>query len=80
MNTYHLPHDDPELYARSLYNVLYNIDQEKPVCVCILHPPHTTAWHGIIDRLKKAASQIITADNLKTLDNFLQNHLLLATT
>jgi L-threonylcarbamoyladenylate synthase len=48
--------DDPVAYARRLYGVLHDLDQENWPWIAVEAPPDTSGWAAIADRLKRAAS------------------------
>jgi L-threonylcarbamoyladenylate synthase len=48
--------DDPVAYARRLYGVLHDLDQENWPWIAVEAPPETSGWAAIADRLKRAAS------------------------
>ncbi len=49
--------DDPVSYARRIYSVLHDLDQENWPWIAVEAPPDTSAWAAIADRLKRAASK-----------------------
>jgi L-threonylcarbamoyladenylate synthase len=49
--------DDPVAYARRLYSVLHDLDQENWPWIAVEAPPETPGWAAIADRLKRAASK-----------------------
>jgi L-threonylcarbamoyladenylate synthase len=49
--------DDPVSYARRLYSVLHQLDEENWPWIAVEAPPETSGWHAIADRLKRAASK-----------------------
>ena len=48
--------DDPVAYARRVYRVLHDLDQENWPWIAVEAPPETSAWAAIADRLKRASS------------------------
>jgi L-threonylcarbamoyladenylate synthase len=48
--------DDPVAYARRVYSVLHDLDQENWPWIAVEAPPETSAWAAIADRLKRASS------------------------
>ncbi len=48
--------DDPEAYARALYSELHRCDDEGADLILVEAVPDTPEWHGIADRLKRAAT------------------------
>jgi L-threonylcarbamoyladenylate synthase len=51
-----IPHD-PEAFARAIYAELHRCDDEGAQMIVIEEIPDTAAWHGIADRLRRAAVQ-----------------------
>jgi L-threonylcarbamoyladenylate synthase len=49
--------DDPVSYARRLYSVLHQLDEENWPWIAVEAPPETSGWLAIADRLKRAASK-----------------------
>jgi len=49
--------DDPVAYARRLYSVLHDLDQENWPWIAVEAPPEIPGWAAISDRLKRAASK-----------------------
>lgn len=49
--------DDPELYARGLYDALHHFDERAERVIYIQRPPDSSAWGAIWDRLRRAASE-----------------------
>jgi L-threonylcarbamoyladenylate synthase len=49
--------DDPVAYARRIYSVLHDLDQENWPWIAVEAPPDTSGWAAIADRLKRAASK-----------------------
>jgi L-threonylcarbamoyladenylate synthase len=49
--------DDPVAYARRLYSVLHDLDQENWPWIAVEAPPETSGWAAIADRLNRAASK-----------------------
>ena len=50
--------DDPLAYAAVLYETLHRTDAEAFDWIAVEQPPPDDAWAGVVDRLKRAASQI----------------------
>lgn len=50
-----IPHD-AEAYARALYAELHRCDEEGAAYIVVEAPPDTPEWHGIADRLRRAAA------------------------
>jgi L-threonylcarbamoyladenylate synthase len=48
--------DDPVAYARRIYSVLHDLDEENWPWIAVEAPPDTSGWAAIADRLKRAAS------------------------
>jgi L-threonylcarbamoyladenylate synthase len=48
--------DDPVAYARRIYSVLHDLDQENWPWIAVEAPPETSGWAAIADRLKRASS------------------------
>ena len=48
--------DNPALYARGLYAALRELDASGATRILVQHPPQTTSWAALIDRLKRAAA------------------------
>ena len=49
--------DDPIAYARRIYSVLHDLDEENWPWIAVEAPPDTSGWAAIADRLKRAASK-----------------------
>jgi L-threonylcarbamoyladenylate synthase len=49
--------DDPVAYARLIYSVLHDLDEENWPWIAVEAPPDTSGWAAIADRLKRAASK-----------------------
>jgi L-threonylcarbamoyladenylate synthase len=49
--------DEPIAYARRLYSVLHDLDQEGWPWIAVEAPPETAGWAAITDRLKRASSK-----------------------
>lgn len=49
--------DDPVAYARRIYSVLHDLDEENWPWIAVEAPPDTSGWAAIADRLKRAASK-----------------------
>ncbi len=49
--------DDPVGYARRIYSVLHDLDDENWPWIAIEAPPDTSGWAAIADRLKRASSK-----------------------
>jgi L-threonylcarbamoyladenylate synthase len=49
-----IPHD-AEAFARALYAALHRCDEEGARLIVVEAVPDTTEWHGISDRLRRAA-------------------------
>jgi L-threonylcarbamoyladenylate synthase len=47
--------DDPAAYARRLYAALHELDDAGCTIALVERPPDTPAWHGVRDRLTRAA-------------------------
>ncbi|MDB5840354.1 MAG: threonylcarbamoyl-AMP synthase [Herminiimonas sp.] len=47
--------DTPEGYAHALYAALREMDQANAAIILVEAPPQDTRWHGINDRLRRAA-------------------------
>jgi len=47
---------DPREYAAALYRTLHRLDAEGLEWIAVECPPDTPAWAGVLDRLRKAAS------------------------
>lgn len=47
--------DNPELYARVLYDTLHQIDAERFDVIVVEMPPDTSEWNAIRDRLQRAS-------------------------
>jgi L-threonylcarbamoyladenylate synthase len=45
----------PAQYAHELYASLRLLDRENADVIVVQDPPESTAWHGIHDRLRRAA-------------------------
>ncbi len=45
----------PEAAAQGLYAALHALDQQQATQILIESPPDTPTWHGILDRLQRAA-------------------------
>lgn len=52
---WHRAHDEPQAFARDLYEVLHRLGRNGPVDVQM--PPETTDWDAIRDRLRRLAGQ-----------------------
>ena len=50
-----IPHD-AEAYARALYAELHHCDEQGAACIVVEAPPDAPEWHGISDRLRRAAA------------------------
>ena len=50
-----IPHD-AEAFARAIYAELHRCDEQGAAVIIIEEVPQTAAWHGIADRLHRAAS------------------------
>lgn len=46
---------DPAAYAQRLYAALHQLDDADCAIVLVERPPDTPAWHGVRDRLERAA-------------------------
>lgn len=51
-----IPHD-PEAYARAIYGELHRCDAENAQVIVLEEVPETPEWHGIADRLSRAAAR-----------------------
>jgi L-threonylcarbamoyladenylate synthase len=47
---------DPLGYAAALYRTLHRLDAEGLAWIAVDRPPETPAWAGVLDRLRRAAS------------------------
>lgn len=51
-----IPHD-AEAFARAIYAELHCCDEAGAEWIVVEAPPEAPAWHGIADRLRRAAVQ-----------------------
>lgn len=47
--------DDPERYAKGLYNALYQLDHQQLQAIYVQQPPMTAPWLAVHNRLSRAA-------------------------
>jgi L-threonylcarbamoyladenylate synthase len=48
---------DPREFAASLYKILHDLDSQKLDWIAVETPPETPEWAGVLDRLRRAASE-----------------------
>jgi L-threonylcarbamoyladenylate synthase len=54
--------NDPELYARNLYQTLRRVDARRPAAIYIEMPPDEPRWLAVRDRLRRAARRVENAN------------------